>query len=204
MSDSPQGWQYPQPPTYPQDPVTPGYQVAPSRPLAMQRAFILMFVGAATGLIAGVIGGVAAHVVLPADSTTSPDTAALDTSALHSFFIVAGIISGCITAGLWLWMAWKTGSGRSWARVLSTVFFGIECLSALGGIATVGITHSFLPAIASLAHWGVGLAAIIYLWKRESSDFFAFAQQERLAQRYGQGYMPPQYGQPQYGQPPRM
>jgi hypothetical protein len=55
-----------------------------------------------------------------------------------------------------------------------------------------------------LVEWGVGLAALIQLWQRESSEFFAFAKRARLASAYGAayyGYQPLGYGQPQYGQP---
>ena len=204
MSDSPQGWQYPQMPSYPQGPVTPGAAAALPRPPAVQRAVILMYVGAAAALVNGIVGGVATHIVVPATSTTSPATAALATADLHNVFLVAAILGGCVGAGLWLWMAWKTASGRSWARVLSTVFFGITCLGVLAGAGAVSSTHAVLPLITSLAEWAVGLVAIIYLWQRDSSNFFAYAGQAKLASAYGgYGYQPPQYGQPGYGQPPQ-
>ena len=39
--------------------------------------------------------------------------------------------------------------------------------------------------VLTLVEWGVGLAALIYLWKRESSEFFGLAKQARLARAYG-------------------
>ena len=35
--------------------------------------------------------------------------------------------------GLWLWMARTTSQGRSWARILSTVLFGLATLELLAG-----------------------------------------------------------------------
>ena len=201
MSDSPQGWQYPQVPMYPRGPVLPGAAAVPPRPPVLQRAVILMYVGAAAAFVNGIVTGVATHLVVPADSGTSPSQAAQDTADVHIGLIVISVISGCLAAGLWLWMAWKTGSGRSWARVLSTVFFGISSLGVLIGVVVLGYAHAVLPIITSLAEWGVGLAAFVNLWQRDSSNFFAYANQLKLARAYGraggyQGYMPPPYGQP--------
>jgi hypothetical protein len=163
-----------------------------------------MYVGAAAALVNGIVGGVATHIVVPVSSTTSAATAARATSDLHNALVVISIISGCLGAGLWLWMAWKTSAGRSWARVLSTVFFGISCVGLLAGAGALRSAHTVLPLITSLAEWGIGLVAIIYLWQRDSSNFFAYANQAKLARTYGgygYGYQPPQYGQPGYGQP---
>jgi hypothetical protein len=83
-------------------------------------------------------------------------------------------------------MAWKTGAGRDWARVVSSVFFGFASLQLILSIALFARPGHTLPGfIASLVEWGVGLAALIQLWQRESSEFFAFAKQAKLANGYG-------------------
>jgi len=133
--------------------------------------------------------------------------------------LASGIVAGIIQCLLWLWMAWKVKAGRGWARVLSTVFFGIFCLGLLMGLISA-VSHSdAIPVLLiTLVEWGLGLAAIIALWRPESTQFFAAAQQAKLATAYvppypsvpypgspAAGYPPPpQYGQgPQYGQPPQ-
>ena len=195
MSDSPQGWQYPPMPAYQQGQAAPGAAPRPPRPPAMQRAVRLIYAGAAVALISGIVSGLTTHNIT--FYTTSPSSTS--TATVHdSSSLAAGLAEGIITGLLWLWMAWKTGSGRSWARVLSSVFFGFACLGLIGDIVSVATSHAFLAFIVSLVSWGVGLAALLQLWKRESSDFFAYAKQAK------QGYQPPQYGQsPQYGQPPQ-
>ena len=201
MSDSPppQGWQYPQMPSYPTGQGMPGAVPPP----AMQRAVQLMYTAAALALILGIVNGLTTHNVSFITYSSS------STATVHnSTSLAVGIIGGIIDGLLWLWMAWKTGAGRGWARVLSTVFFGFSCLALIGDFTALARDHTYLAFVLSLVVWGVGLAAFIYLWKRESSDFFAISKQAKLARAYGaasgyQGYQPPQYGHPGYGQPPQ-
>ena len=131
MANSPQGWQYPQMPGYPQGPATPGSAVRPARPDAMRRAVTLMYAGAALGIIVGIVDGLTTH-----NATFYYSSASSGTATVHNASsLVAGILEGIINAALWLWMAWKTGAGRNWARVLSSVFFGFACLQLIGALS---------------------------------------------------------------------
>jgi hypothetical protein len=208
MAYSPQGSQHPQLPGYPQGPVPPDSIARPSWPAAMRRAVSLIYAGSAVGFIDAIVSSLTTHnVMFYTYSSKSPSTATVH----HASSLVAGIISGLIAAGLWLWMAWKTGAGRNWARVLSSIFFGLLSLEFIAGLASLSGSGDTLPAfIVVLVEWGVGLAAIIQLWQRESSDFFALARQAKLAASFGAAYrghqpsgygQPPQYGPPGYGQP---
>jgi hypothetical protein len=210
MTNSPQDWQYPQPPTYPQGPVTPGSMAQPAQPTAMRRAVPFMYAGAVVGVVTSIVNSLTTHnVTFYTYSSTSPNTATVHSASS----LAAGIIAGIIVGGLWLWMAWKTGAGRDWARVLSTVFFGFMSLQLIGGLISLGDSDKpVLAFIFTLAEWGVGLAALIQLWQRESSEFFESAKQAKLTGGYGAAYpgyqppgygQPPQYGQPGYGQPPQ-
>lgn len=209
MSTSPQGWQYSQ---YPQGPVTPTALVRSMRPTAMRRAISLMYAGAAAGAVSAIVDGLTAQ-----HTTFYVYTSSSSSNVQHATALASGIISAIILGGLWLWMAWKTGAGRSWARVLSTVFFGIQCLGLLGAVVSLFGSGASVPGfILTLAEWGIGLAALILLWQPESSQFFASAQHLKRAAAYGAvppgypapgypapGYPPPGYGQPQYWQPPQ-
>jgi hypothetical protein len=173
-----------------------------------------MYAGAAAGVVSAVVGSLTTHnMTFYVYGSTSSSGTVEHTSALAS-----GILGGIIAGALWLWMAWKTGAGRAWARVLSCVFFGFQCLALLGGLfSLLSNGAAVLGSVLSLAEWGIGLAALILLWQPESSQFFAFAQQLRLGTVYGAappGYPPPGYppsgygqpptpGQPGYGEPPR-
>jgi hypothetical protein len=167
----------------------------------MQRAVQLMYTGAALGLISSIVNGVTEH-----NSGFTFNVGSTTATSNSGAFIVGAVIGGIVIGLLWLWMAWKTGAGRGWARVLSTVFFGISTLGILGDLASIARTHAYVALIVALITWGVGLAALVQLWRRESTDFFAYAKQAKQARAYGAaggfpGYQPPQYGQPGYGQP---
>jgi hypothetical protein len=80
-----------------------------------------------------------------------------------------GIVGGLVVIGLWLWMARASSQGRNWARVLSTVLFGLatlELTSVFSGAQTV------LGLIFWAPTWLVGLAAVWLLWRPDSSTFF--------------------------------
>jgi hypothetical protein len=99
--------------------------------------------------------------------------------------LVAG---GVIGAGLWLWMAWKNKRGRNWARILSTVFFGISCLSVISTVADAQLGLKIL----GLVSWVVGLAAIILLWQPETGQYCRAVQAARAYAAYLQGWGPRQ------------
>ena len=179
----------------PQGPAAPGSIVQPTRPAAMRRAMSLMYAGALVGVIIGIVGALTGTTGQYSQTTTSvsSNTGTVISTGPVAFHPVAslvqGIITGIIVGGLWLWMAWKTGAGRNWARVLSSVFFGFACLQLLLSIADFARPGDTVPSfIVSLVEWEVGLAALIHLWQRESSEFFALARQAKLANGYGEAY----------------
>jgi hypothetical protein len=134
------------------------------------------------------------------------------TTVHQANFLVSGIISGVIQCLLWLWMAWKIKSGRNWARVLSSVFFGFMCLGLLIAVfAASSHDNAIFALLVTLIEWGVGLAALIKLWRPESSQFFAAARQAKFATAFSPSYpgasnpgaqVPGYPPSPQYGQPP--
>ena len=67
------------------------------------------------------------------------------------------VIGGLIAIGLWLWMAWANGKGRSWARVVAAVFFGINTLDLLISLLMV---HAVATLIIGVVIWLVGLGAV--------------------------------------------
>jgi hypothetical protein len=200
MADYQQGWQGPQPPMYPQGPVRPGSRVRPARPPAMRRAVSLMYLGAVLGLAGGIVDGLTTKIVTFYSYTSTSNT----TTVHGTTSLSAGILVGIIVAALWLWMAWKTGSGRGWARVMSSVFFGFACLQLIGRISPLTRSGGTVPSfIVLLVEWGVGLAALSLLWRRESSEFFASARQAKQAAAYDAVHpgQQPQYSQLYWGEP---
>ncbi len=88
------------------------------------------------------------------------------------------ILAGLALIALWLWMARATTQGRNWARILSTVLFGLatlELLSALEVTGKDGVAQAFFAALT----WLSGLGAVWLLWRPASSAFFKSARAAR-------------------------
>jgi hypothetical protein len=112
--------------------------------------------------------------------------------AVGVYFV--GIPVTALECGLWLWMAWTAVAGHDWARILSTVFFGVMSLMLVhflkafpspSGVTSTGPfigtvpLVSALPLISVALEWLAGLAALILLWQRASSQFFTASRQAR-------------------------
>jgi hypothetical protein len=147
-----------------------GLQERREPPPGVLNAVKLMYAGAALSGIAAIIGLTAVGSVRTTlRNQTNP---ALSTSQINvavNVFIVGVVVVGLIGIGLWLWMAVKSKAGRNWARITSTVFFGINTLLLLGSITRPGAAAS---RIVNILGWLVGLVAIILLWQRPSTDYF--------------------------------
>jgi hypothetical protein len=87
----------------------------------------------------------------------------------------------------WLWMAWASGQGRDWARILSTVLFVLAMLE-LPSVLTQPLILSWKSLIVGpgfrvnvlyygaevsfVAAWMIGGAALWLLWLPASTAFF--------------------------------
>jgi hypothetical protein len=82
-----------------------------------------------------------------------------------------GVVIGSLAAvGLWIGLALAARKGQGWTRTVGTVLFGIDTLVFIGTIGRPGI------AAAKTIHlmiWLVGLLAVVFLWQRTSTQFFA-------------------------------
>jgi hypothetical protein len=159
-----------------------GQLVEPLRPPApapVLTAVKLMYAGAAVSTVdliisLGYIGGFKAALRWAHPTLTAAQVSQV--SHLNTLFITLAIVSGLVVIALWLWMARANGQGRNWARILSTVLFGLATLELTGVFRTpvirvgVGVTV-FGPTFPVLT-WLVGLAAVWLLWRPASSAFF--------------------------------
>jgi hypothetical protein len=82
-------------------------------------------------------------------------------------------------------MAWMVLAGRGWARILSTVFFGIYFVAFVPEIISSYTRNRFARPTSPFSFVGVGLellvglVAIILLWQPASSWFFRAAKRAR-------------------------
>lgn len=139
-----------------------------AQPQAIKQAVLMMYIGAALA----VVGGLVALLVVDVDeviANANPD-GALDPDTARSVFWFSLIFGLSIGAGLWVWMAIMNGKGKKWARTVATVFFAISALSVLSSVALQ--PRSTVTTIFNIASLLVGAAAIWFMYRPESSDYY--------------------------------
>jgi hypothetical protein len=161
----------------------------------VRAAVRLMYVGAAVStvnlimLLAVVAVIKAYHVVLGHHLT------AAKVSDVNTLWITVTVAWSLAPIALWLWMARACGQGRNWARILSTVLFGLATLSLsslfpqtvfhLSVVLTVFGPTTLVPT------WLVGLAVVWLLWRPASRAFFkppGYTQAQHQAQIADRGH----------------
>jgi hypothetical protein len=144
-----------------------------SAPQTVLRAVKVMYVGLAASLIGIVIDMTTLSSTRAQIIKHSPTLTTAQVNSAEHVEIGLFIAGGLIGAALWLWMAQSCRAGKNWARVVSTVFFGIDTLSVL--ISSTVTPGGGLTRIYGLVIWVIGLIAIILLWQRASSGYFRSA-----------------------------
>jgi hypothetical protein len=141
-----------------------------SAPQSVLRAVRVMYVGLAASLIGIIVDMTTLSSTRSAILKRNPSYTATQLNNAEHLQIGLFIAGGIIGAALWLWMAQSCRAGKGWARVVSSVFFGIDTVSVLVGVA--GVAGGGLSRVYGLIVWVIGLVAIILLWRRSSSDYF--------------------------------
>ena len=149
-----------------------GKSVEPERPPAppsVLNAVKLMYVGAAVSTVSLIVSLFDISGTKDAIRKARPSLTATQVNQLNTFIIALAVVSGVIGVGLWLWMARANGQGKNWARILSTVLFGLATLDLYGVLSQ---PKTLLGLVFPLLTWLVGLGAVIFLWRKESTEFF--------------------------------
>jgi hypothetical protein len=160
----------------PQQSGMPGAPVKPPLPQSVARAVQVMYLGALASLVGIVIDLLTRHSLRTfiADHATNKGkrlTAAQVNDAYH-VELVALVVVGLISIGLWLWMAQMNKRGKNWARITSTVFFALSTLGAIGSLAGGAFSGGSATRFYSLVVWVIGGVALIFLWQRSSTEYF--------------------------------
>ena len=149
-----------------------GKPVEPDRPPAPQsvlNAVKLMYVGAAVSTVSLIVSLASIGGTKDAIRKARPSLTATQVNQLNTFIIALAVVSGVIGVGLWLWMARANGQGKNWARILSTVMFGLATLDLFGVLSQ---PKTLLGLVFPVLIWLVGLGAVVLLWRGESTEFF--------------------------------
>ena len=155
---------------FPGDAAPPRASFAGDVPQSVLRAVQVMYVGLAASLIGIIIDLTTLSSTRSEILRRNPSFTTAQVNTAEHVEIGILIVGGLIGAALWLWMAQSCKAGKGWARVVSTVFFGIDTLSVLVG--ATGVQGGGLARFYGFVVWVIGLVAIILLWRRSSSDYF--------------------------------
>jgi hypothetical protein len=145
-------------------------QQRPEAPASIRNAVKLMYVGAGLSALSFIIGlatiGSLRQTIIKAANKH------LTNSQIHTGEVVAVsaiVVFGILGVGLWLWMAWANGRGRSWARIVAGVLFAFNTLGLLSVFTRAGAGGT---KIFDVLAWLVGLGATIFLWRPESTQYY--------------------------------
>ncbi len=141
----------------------------PPVPPSVQKAVKLMYAGAAISTVSLILALISMGSVKSTIKKDYPHYTASQVNHAFLGFLIIVIISAAIGIALWLWMAWASNQGKNWARIVSTVLFGISTLELLVGFSGAKTVTGVLFTVLV---WLVGAGAIYFLWQRDSSAFF--------------------------------
>ena len=141
----------------------------PAAPATVQNAVKLMYAGAAVSTVSLIVSLTTLSGTKSAIRKAKPSLTAAQVNQLNTFIVSLAIVSGIVGVALWLWMARSNSQGRNWARIVSTVLFGLATLDLFG---VVSQPKSWLTLVFPVLTWLIGLGAVIALWRRQSTEFF--------------------------------
>src|SRR5580693_9302212 len=141
----------------------------PAPPTPVLQAVKLMYAGAIVSAISLIITLVTIGSLKTAIHNADPSLTATKLHSAEVAAVAVAIIFGLIGIGLWLWMAYANKAGKNWARITSTVFFGLDTLSILTSFRQA---EPVLSRVISILIWLIGLGAIVLLYQRDSSAYF--------------------------------
>jgi uncharacterized membrane protein len=98
-----------------------------------------------------------------------------DFNATYHVVVATTVVISLLAVALWLWMAWKNGQGRAWARIVSTVL-GVTNL--VSSVYSISAGHSLaIGDLITVADLILAVVILVLLWRSESSAFYAASAQ---------------------------
>lgn len=139
-------------------------------PATVLTAVKLMYAGA----VLSAIGVVVQFIGIPSERAhlRQQHNPKLSSDQIHSIVIGSVVLIaaiGIVSVGLWIWMARSNGAGKPWARIVSSALFALSTLDLLTSLRALGFQ---IGLVLGLLIWLVGLAAIILLWRKDSTAYF--------------------------------
>jgi hypothetical protein len=146
-----------------------GQPAGPARPPApapVRTAVKLMYAGAAISALPvlaalAYVGDIRAYRL----HWGSRSLTAVQISHWRPLIIAVVILVGLLVPALWLWLARAVAWGGNWARIVSTVLFGLATLFLSG-------RQDVVQEVAAVLAWLAGAAVVWLLWRPAASAFF--------------------------------
>lgn len=136
-------------------------------PASVQRGVRLMLFGAPASIVFGIYGIIYGLVNKDAYLKSYHIS-----SSGFTFTLILGFVFSLGYAALWVWIARASEAGRGWARIVATVLFFLWTYETYRSIGALKTYLDLGLMIIMLAIWGLGVAALYYLWRPESRAFF--------------------------------
>lgn len=155
-----------------------------TRPKAVDSAFQAALASVAVSALGTVVTVVLDRALLTSLVTQTMDTLPPEqrlppASMVGAMQVLLGF-SIAIFVGLFVLFAVKMRAGRNWARVLLTIYTATTVWGFLASVATNGAE---LSLIWSLAEALFGVTAVVYMFRPESTKYFADVKERRLRTR---------------------
>ena len=137
---------------------------------------------------------------LAADPTLDASFVEGFTSVFEAGMVVFFVLVAVVTVPVWLWMAWKNGQGRAWARVTATCLgaLGIAGMISSGAMSAVDYAAGELPlpstgllvalGLVSVANVLVSALAVVLLWLKPSNTYFTAVGAQRRWEQWSRLY----------------
>jgi hypothetical protein len=129
----------------------------------------LMYAGAVVSALSLIVGLVTIGGLRDSLHKSQPTLTPTQLHNLQTVVVVGSVFIGLVSIGLWVWMALMNKAGKPWARIVASVLFGLDTIFLLLGVARAGAAAGTLVSILT---WLIGLGAVVYLWRKDSSAYF--------------------------------
>jgi O-antigen/teichoic acid export membrane protein len=138
------------------------------RPPGIRNAVNLMYVGAGLSALQILVSFFLIDSFRDQIREDNPDFTENEVNSGANISLAFAVVVGLVAIGLWLWMAHENGEGKSWARIVATVFGGLGILGSLFTLLGGGMGAS-LFAVINLV---LAIVILVMLYRRDSSEYF--------------------------------
>ena len=154
----------------PQNPMAYAPRPDVPQPTSILQAVRLMYVGAALSAVSVLLGFTQTDAMREAVEDSSPTLSESEVDTAVTIGMGFAVVFGLVGIGLWIWMAVMNGQGKSWARVVATVFGGLSVVGTLLTLAGGGATT--LAIVTNLLSLALAAVILFLLYRPESSRYY--------------------------------